>query len=166
MSGPVAISLYPAKQDTKDGHARVTITNSSHQPLEVKTSTVLLHNKCAQTATTGVTVKHSFVLDAGKSLSVPITIHHVSGDIGVVFAATPKHVHGFTQSDALGAQILTSGASSCVPSVPHKPVAEVKTSSGINPVFIALIALAVVAIAAAFTYSIYRNRRSGGHRAR
>jgi len=169
------MQVSPLKQTTSGARPlHVSVLNVGTKNLTVRVSVLTLHSKgngCAFSASNpGIKVTPStFTLasHAKKVTTVRVAKGIPQGDYAVVYSGLgsgngTSHVAG-----AIGSQVLTTGASSCVH---QRPVAAVTHTGGINPLFpIIAAAVALVALAVAFTYSVRRNRNrkpfiAGAHR--
>ena len=111
----------------------------------VTTSGEVLHGKCKPGKAPGIHVTPAtFTLSPGGSQKVVIHVPKAKADYGVLLSAHPLHVlKGVdTPVGAIGAQVLTGGASDCVP---HVPVA---SSAGIPalPLAFGIIGAAIIAV--------------------
>jgi hypothetical protein len=121
MSG-TPINLDTAPKQVWSGHpVTIRVTDIGKAPVHITTQTVLLHSKCAMTSVQGIHVTPmSATIAPGHTYTAHVTgIPASPGDYGVVTVAV-AHGHGVAAAEAIGTQVISGHASSCVPSTtPH-----------------------------------------------
>lgn len=150
MPRPLALSLLsPPAQDWHGHPVTLTVWNIGADTVRVTVVPVLLHAGCRTTAEPHIRVSRAgFTLTPGRKGSVVVSsVPATGGDYGVVFRAVVPGVHGDVLAGAVGAQVLSGGAVSCVP--PHpRPVIYPSPGFPWLPLTAAVVFLAAVAAAA------------------
>ena len=126
---PVGISVYPSR--TYSDHAWVQVKDIASGPVKVTWSTVVLHSGCKASRASGTvrpaTLTHphghprwildnatSIILHPGQLRWVYATVPQAKGDFGVLFQAQALNARGNVMIGAVGSQLITRGAMSCV----------------------------------------------------